>query len=490
LAKNELETEDPHSEVDQMNSRSDDCRMDTSPMSAISAAVSSDRTRSLGSLSDNDAAFEVRWMATGNVACSLESKPSMCATDVMAQVCEYVGVPIDEQRLFADGREIRGEDVLPGVDAYEVTLVRTVSDPRITNLHHFHPTGTFQKVPRSSFTTVAKIGQGVNGDVHQQRYRDSKEDDGMVAVKRFQSNIVSRSRMQEKDERAAHQKPGYDRGASLDDPMTEIGVLSYLSTQPDLPQYLIKMVDIFQDAANVWVITEFAEGGELFKLAESGPVAEEHACNYVFQMLQAIKYLHQHCIGHRDISLENVLRKRGIVKLIDFGQAVLSHTANGTPLRYFRRAGKDYYRAPECYVPKVSDVYVNTPGGACGEVHQMQVNGDCLCDVRLAESCGSAGMWRAEVWGYQACPADIFSLGICAFILIAGYAPWQVARPNDAAFALACEQGLEAAVSQQGKQPCFHNAMDLIGATLQPNPVKRPSSAACLSNSWFAHLPK
>ena len=40
-------------------------------------------------------------------------------------------------RLFADGLQLQGEDVVPALaEASKMTLLRTVMDPRITNLRH------------------------------------------------------------------------------------------------------------------------------------------------------------------------------------------------------------------------------------------------------------------------------------------------------------------------------------------------------------------
>jgi len=39
-------------------------------------------------------------------------------------------------------------------------------------------------------------------------------------------------------------------------------------------------------------------------------------------LAQAIKYLHDRCVIHRDIKLENVLIRDGNIKLGDFGWAV------------------------------------------------------------------------------------------------------------------------------------------------------------------------
>merc|ERR1712178_604053 len=115
--------------------------------------------------------------------------------------------------------------------------------------------------------------------------------------------------------------------------------------------YLLRFQGVFIESRFTWLVTELAEGGELFSVAASGAVTESQVRRYMWQILQAVSYLHKHCIGHRDISLENVLLKDDVVRVMDFGMAVRSHSASGMPLRYFKTVGKDFYRPPECYVP-------------------------------------------------------------------------------------------------------------------------------------------
>jgi len=139
----------------------------------------------------------------------------------------------------------------------------------------------------------------------------------------------------------------------------------------------------------------------------------------------------------------------------------------------------------------VSEVTVCAPVEvAVGDVIQMDIGLDdgYLCEVRFTNNFMPGITCRAEVWGYEAFPADILAVGICAFILAVGCPPWKRARVRDRAFATARKDGLDGLLKSWRKAINVPEAMELLSKTLQANPMSRPSAAACLANSWFAPL--
>lgn len=84
-------------------------------------------------------------------------------------------------------------------------------------------------------------------------------------------------------------------------------------------------------------------GGELFdKITQIGCYSEKTASQLVFNILSAVKYLHDHNIAHRDLKPTNLLLKNHDddtnVKIADFGlskiisENTLLQTACGTPI--------------------------------------------------------------------------------------------------------------------------------------------------------------
>ena len=87
---------------------------------------------------------------------------------------------------------------------------------------------------------------------------------------------------------------------------------------------ILRMHGFFFDDRRVYIILEYAAGGELYgHLKEAGRFDERRAAGYVSQMIRAMKYLHSLDIIHRDLKPENILLcKNDVVKLSDFGWSV------------------------------------------------------------------------------------------------------------------------------------------------------------------------
>eukprot|EP00658_Telonema_sp_P-2_P002573 TRINITY_DN10972_c0_g1_i1.p1 TRINITY_DN10972_c0_g1~~TRINITY_DN10972_c0_g1_i1.p1 ORF type:complete len:335 (+),score=61.06 TRINITY_DN10972_c0_g1_i1:193-1197(+) len=89
------------------------------------------------------------------------------------------------------------------------------------------------------------------------------------------------------------------------------------------------------DAKKIYMVMDYIEGGNLLdeetspsKLSEGyiyKPLPESQAVKYTGQLVDGLRYLHKHCIAHRDIKPTNILRSKvdDRVFITDFGVSEL-----------------------------------------------------------------------------------------------------------------------------------------------------------------------
>ena len=114
----------------------------------------------------------------------------------------------------------------------------------------------------------------------------------------------------------------------------------------------MRMIDCYEDADYVHIITEKYTGGELFDKIidhtnDAGCYSEEKTAKIIQQLLQSVEYLHANDIVHRDIKPENILFEAADeknIKLIDYGLS-RKHHAGEAPMS--NPVGTAYYMAPE-----------------------------------------------------------------------------------------------------------------------------------------------
>jgi serine/threonine protein kinase len=107
--------------------------------------------------------------------------------------------------------------------------------------------------------------------------------------------------------------------------------------------FIIRLYAAFQDSKNLYLLLEYAIGGELYSyLRRAGRFSLSTTKFYAAEIMMAIEYLHNMDIAYRDLKPENLLLDgRGHIKLSDFGFAKL------VPDRTWTLCGTPEYLAPE-----------------------------------------------------------------------------------------------------------------------------------------------
>lgn len=114
---------------------------------------------------------------------------------------------------------------------------------------------------------------------------------------------------------------------------------------------ICSVVDFGDDEQfGLFMVMELLEGQTLYKkLQFDGPFAQKVACDVIWQVGEALRYIHSRAIIHGDIKSENiyVIRtpdRRRVAKLLDFGLARAEAALRGTTGRV---EGTPHYLAPE-----------------------------------------------------------------------------------------------------------------------------------------------
>jgi len=113
---------------------------------------------------------------------------------------------------------------------------------------------------------------------------------------------------------------------------------------------VVRVIDVIQDQEYIHIIMEELKGGDLFDRVVEGntKLDEARASEILYSLLDALAYLHERNIVHRDLKAEHIMLSKddinSEIKIIDFGLAII-HNQDDPKMKAF--AGSAFTVAPE-----------------------------------------------------------------------------------------------------------------------------------------------
>ncbi|KAH8619037.1 Protein kinase domain [Trypanosoma vivax] len=273
------------------------------------------------------------------------------------------------------------------------------------------------------------------------------------------------------------------------------------------------------------LIMNLLSGRDLFFLISRGPLDEETAAAYLFDLFLALQHLHKHRIIHRDVKVENmVLDSDGRVHLVDYGfcerieppkesndrpglggrgaKQGKSSADNDAPLTQF--CGSHHYVAPEVirsafYAQQANGSYdpkspsgprcINLPPISNGPSHVPTPSGFAAAymspnsDIRGMQSPMSPlelpRSFERQHIGYGL-SADVWSSGVVMYVLLHSAFPFHDEHRSR----------LLKLIMSNSKPPqvspfLSESAKDLLYKLLTHDTQKRPTVNEVLEHQWF-----
>lgn len=185
----------------------------------------------------------------------------------------------------------------------------------------FHATGKKVFGPED-FEILKLIGKGTFGQVFQVRKKDTRR---IYAMKVLSKKVI----VQKKE---------------IQHTIGERNILVRTATSES--PFIVGLKFSFQTAADLYLVTDYMSGGELFwHLQKEGRFQEERAKFYIAELILALRHLHQYDIVYRDLKPENILLDaNGHIALCDFGLSKANLAKNDTTNTF---CGTTEYLAPE-----------------------------------------------------------------------------------------------------------------------------------------------
>lgn len=264
-----------------------------------------------------------------------------------------------------------------------------------------------------------------------------------------------------------------------ENPLVEIACLQFLGANGGHPN-VVKQLECSMDDENVFSVMEFIDGGELYDLVEqlqqrNPPVTldEPTARSYFVQIVQGLSYVHSFGVGHRDLSLENILieARTGVCKVIDMGMCLRMSAAPA---------------AAVAAAAAVAGSVLTFDGPLTRDDGDEQPLVYLL--IPPQGTCGKRNYIAPEIiqnsHPFSPCKVDAWSLGVVLFLLLCGTPPVDIASNLDQRYQMVANGELRVLLETWQLGHISSNAVDLMERLLKVNPDERIRMDDILTHPW------
>lgn len=195
---------------------------------------------------------------------------------------------------------------------------------------------------------------------------------------------------------------------------------------------VVRIYEVMATRAKIYMVMEYARGGELFNKVARGRLKEEAARRYFQQLIAAVDFCHSRGVYHRDLKPENLLLDGSRnLKVSDFGLSALEESKREDGLLY-TTCGTPAYVAPEV-------------------IHRK---------------------------GYDGAKADVWSCGVILYVLLAGFLPFRDSN---------LMKLYRKIIKGDFRCPTWFppQVRKLLSRILDPNPNTRITLSRIMEDRWF-----